>query len=43
MEFVFFVRILKQTANFALLNIKRWVFITEVVRVYCAVRAESLY
>jgi len=31
------------TANFALLSIKRMVFITEVESVYCAVRTESLH
>ena len=43
MEFVCFVWISEQTANFALYNFKRLVFITEVERVYCAVRTESLY
>jgi hypothetical protein len=38
-----FVRISEQTATFALQNIKRLVFITEVESVYCALRAESLY
>jgi len=38
MEFVCFIWISEQTANFALHNIKRWVFITEVESVYCAVR-----
>jgi hypothetical protein len=38
-----FVRILQQTAIFALQNIKRLVFITEVESVYSAVRTESLY
>jgi hypothetical protein len=38
-----FVRISEQTATFALYNIKRLVFITEVESVYSAVRAESLY
>jgi hypothetical protein len=38
-----FVRISEQTATFALQNIKRLVFITEVESAYCAVRAESLY
>jgi hypothetical protein len=38
-----FVRISEQTANFALQNIKRLVFITEVKSVYSAVRTESLY
>ena len=38
-----FVRISEQTANFALDNIKRLVFITEVESVYCSVRTESLY
>jgi len=43
MEFVCFIGILEQTANFALQNIKRLVFTTEVESVYCAVRTESLY
>ena len=43
MELVCFVWISKQTANFALRNIKRSVLITEVESVYCAVRKESLY
>jgi hypothetical protein len=38
-----FVRILEQTATFALWNINRLVFITEVDSVYSAVRTESLY
>ena len=38
-----FVWIWDQTTNFALHNIKRLVFITEVESVYCAVRTESLY
>ena len=38
MEFVCFVWISEQTANFALQNIKRHVFITEVESVYSAVR-----
>ena len=38
-----FVWISEQTANFALQNIKRLVFITEVESVYSAVRTESLY
>jgi hypothetical protein len=38
-----FVRISEQTATFALQNIKRSVFITEVESVYSAVRTESLY
>jgi hypothetical protein len=42
MECVCFVWISKQTVNFALLNIKALVFITEVESVYSAVRAESL-
>jgi hypothetical protein len=42
MEFVCFVWISEQTANFALQDIKRLVFITEVNSVYCAVRTESL-
>jgi hypothetical protein len=37
------VRISEQTATFALQNIKRLVFITEVESVYSAVRTESLY
>jgi hypothetical protein len=36
-----FVRISEQTAIFALQNIKRMVFITEVESVYRAVRTES--
>ena len=43
MEFVCFVWILEQTANFALRNIKTLVFITEVEGIYCAVRTGSLY
>ena len=38
-----FVLISEQTANFALQNIKKHVFITEVESVYSAVRTESLY
>jgi hypothetical protein len=38
-----FVRISEQTATFALQNIKRLVFISEVESVYSAVRTESLY
>jgi hypothetical protein len=38
-----FVRISEQTATFALQNIKRLVFITEVESGYSAVRSESLY
>jgi hypothetical protein len=38
-----FVRISEQTATFALQNIKRLDFITEVMSVYSAVRTESLY
>jgi hypothetical protein len=38
-----FVRISEQTATFALLNINRLVFITEVKSVYSAVRTECLY
>ena len=38
MEFVCFVWISEQTANFALHYVKRQVFITEVESVYCAVR-----
>jgi hypothetical protein len=37
-----FVRISEETATFALQNIKRLVFITEVESVYSAVRIESL-
>ena len=40
---VCFVWISEQTANFALHNIKRLVFITDVESIYCAVRTESLY
>ena len=43
MNFVCFVWISEQTANFALHNIKRLVFKTEVESVYCAVRTESVY
>jgi hypothetical protein len=43
MELVYFVCISEQTANFALQNIKRFVFITEVESVYCTVRTESLH
>jgi hypothetical protein len=39
----FFIWISEQTENFALHNIKRLAFITEVESVYCAVRAKSLY
>jgi hypothetical protein len=38
-----FVWISEQTATFALKDIKRLVFITEVESVYSAVRPESLY
>jgi hypothetical protein len=38
-----FVRLSEQTATFALKNIKRVVFITEVDSVYSAVRTESVY
>jgi hypothetical protein len=38
-----FVRVSEQTVIFALQNIKRLVFITEVESVYSAVRTESLY
>jgi hypothetical protein len=38
-----FVRVSEQTATFALYDIKRLVFITEVESVYSAVRTESLY
>jgi hypothetical protein len=38
-----FVRISEQTATFALKNIQRLFFITEVESVYSAVRTESLY
>jgi hypothetical protein len=38
-----FVRISEQTATFALQNIKRLVFVTEVETVYSAVRTESVY
>ena len=43
MEFVWFLWIREQAANFALYNIKRLVFITQADSVYCAVRRESLY
>jgi len=43
MEFVCFVWISEITANLALQNIKRMIFITEVESVYIAVRTESLY
>ena len=43
MEFVRFVWISEQTANFALQNIKRLVFLTKVESVDCAVHTESLY
>jgi hypothetical protein len=43
MEFVCFVWISEQTANFALQNIKRLVFITEVESVYSVIRTETLY
>jgi hypothetical protein len=43
MEFVCLVWISEQTANFAVCNHKRLMFITEVESVYCAVRTESLY
>jgi hypothetical protein len=38
-----FVRISEQTVTFALQNIKRLVFITEVESVYSMVHTESLY
>jgi len=38
-----FVWISEQTANVALQNLKRFVSITEVDIVYCAVRIEFLY
>jgi len=43
MEFACSVWISEQTANFALFIIKRFMFITEVESVYCAVHTESLY
>jgi hypothetical protein len=43
MAFMCFVRISEQAANFALRNIKRLVFITEVESVYSALGTESLY
>ena len=43
LEFVCFVWISEQTANFDLRNAKRLFFLTEVASVYCAVRTESLY
>ena len=33
----------KKTATFALYNINRLLFITEMESVYCAVRTETLY
>ena len=42
MEFVCFVWISEITANLALQNIKIPIFITEVERVYSAVRTEPL-
>jgi len=41
-EFVYFVWFSEQTANFALHNIERLVFITSVESVYCVVCTESL-
>jgi hypothetical protein len=38
-----FVRISEQTATFALWNIKRLIFITEMESVYSAVLIDSLY
>jgi len=43
MEFVCFIWVSEQTANCALQNTKRLVFIAEARSVYCAVRTESLY
>jgi hypothetical protein len=43
MEFVCFVWITEQTANFALHSIKILAFITVVESVHSAVRTESLY
>jgi hypothetical protein len=43
MEFVCFVWISEQTANFVLKTIKRVVFITQADSVYCAARTEFLY
>jgi len=40
---VCFVWISERTANFALRNMKRLVFITEVESVYSAVQTESFY
>jgi hypothetical protein len=40
---VCFVRILERTANSAIQNIKKLVFITEVESVYCAARTECLF
>jgi len=40
--YVSFVRITEQTATIALYSIKWLVFITEMQRVYCAVRIEFL-
>jgi len=41
MEFMCFVWISEQTANFVLQDIKRLVFIIEMERVYCAVGADT--
>ena len=43
MEFICFVWISEQTANFVLRGVKKLVFITEVESVYSAVRTETLY
>jgi hypothetical protein len=43
MEFVCSVWISEQIANFALEDLKKLVFITEVESVYCAVRTDYLY
>jgi len=41
--FICFVWLSEETTPFALYVINRLVFITEVVSVYCTVRAESFY
>jgi hypothetical protein len=41
--FMCFIWVSEQTVNFVLHIINRLVFITEMERVYCAIRAESLY
>jgi len=43
MEFVCFILISEQTANFAVCNIKRLVFRTLLESVYCTIRKEALH